>query len=180
MSHRSELLPPHDPSDPALTHMAHVALREDEAAWRRCIFVGLRIQDAVLYEVRQCPRCPSVIRRVCRLCDAASALSGRLASLNVPLSLSQAAQCLADWVALSEHPQPSPLQTSGSNESPGSNEPTVVRIPLGTSLKDAERWIVLAALESCGGRRSEAARALGVSRRTLYNKLASIRKRSAS
>ena len=44
-------------------------------------------------------------------------------------------------------------------------------IPRGTTLKQAERLLLTAALRWSGGRRATTARLLGVSRRTLYNKL---------
>ena len=44
-------------------------------------------------------------------------------------------------------------------------------IPRGTTLKKAERLLLTAALRWSGGRRATMAQLLGVSRRTLYNKL---------
>ena len=38
-------------------------------------------------------------------------------------------------------------------------------------LEVAERWRILRALEECEGNRSEAARRLGIGRRTLYSKM---------
>jgi len=47
----------------------------------------------------------------------------------------------------------------------------VVTVPVGTSLDEAERWIVLATLRRCGGNKTRAAAMLGVSLKTLYNRL---------
>jgi len=167
-------LPPHDSRDPDFLHLAHTALCADEVQWRRCTFVGLRIGGDILYEARQCPQCPSVVLRPCHFVEATRALAGRLANLPVPLSLSQAAQTLAEWAAR----QRSLTEDPRSTEQPCCTiETEVIRIPLGTTLKEAERRLIQAALTCCAGSRSETARTLGLSRRTLYNKLASLRRR---
>jgi DNA-binding NtrC family response regulator len=46
-----------------------------------------------------------------------------------------------------------------------------VRVPIGTSLAEAERWIVVATLKQCGGNKTRAAATLGLSLKTLYNRL---------
>jgi DNA-binding NtrC family response regulator len=43
--------------------------------------------------------------------------------------------------------------------------------PLGASVAEAEKAAIVAALKASGGNRTHAAKALGVSRRTLHNKL---------
>ncbi len=177
MSQPSIALPPHDPHDPTQVKIAHTALSTDEELWRRCAFAGLRILDSRLYEARQCPQCQTVVLRPTGFSEAARALAGRLANLSVPLSLSQAAQSLAEWASQTT-PTPAdcpPPHRAELIEQP--DELQVVRIPIGTSLKEAERRLILAALAFCQGSRSETARSLGLSRRTLYNKLASLRRR---
>jgi DNA-binding NtrC family response regulator len=47
----------------------------------------------------------------------------------------------------------------------------VLRIPVGTNLADAERWMIVATLKKCGGNKTRAAALLGVSLKTLYNRL---------
>jgi len=47
----------------------------------------------------------------------------------------------------------------------------LVRIPVGSSLADAERELILATLESCQGNKSSTAKVLGISLKTLYNRL---------
>jgi len=47
----------------------------------------------------------------------------------------------------------------------------IVPVPLGASLDDAERQVIVATLEHCGGNKNETARMLGVSLKTLYNRL---------
>jgi DNA-binding NtrC family response regulator len=66
--------------------------------------------------------------------------------------------------------QPEPLApaesgTDGSPQSPG------VTLRIGTSLEDAERTLIEATLAQVGGERQRAAAILGISLRTLYNRL---------
>ena len=49
---------------------------------------------------------------------------------------------------------------------------TVVTIPVGTSLRDAEKAVIEATLEQAGGNISVAAKVLGIDRSTLYKKIA--------
>ncbi|TFW09734.1 hypothetical protein E4K72_04470, partial [Oxalobacteraceae bacterium OM1] len=51
------------------------------------------------------------------------------------------------------------------------DEPAPVLRPLGEAVADLERQMIRAALESTGGNKASAARALGISRATLYQKL---------
>jgi DNA-binding NtrC family response regulator len=44
-------------------------------------------------------------------------------------------------------------------------------VPLGTSLAESERSLICATLERCGGNKTRAAEVLGVSLKTLYNRL---------
>lgn len=53
----------------------------------------------------------------------------------------------------------------------------VLRIPVGTRLAEAERWMILATLKKCGGNKTRAAALLGVSLKTLYNRLNAYRAR---
>ncbi|HTJ92521.1 MAG TPA: sigma-54 dependent transcriptional regulator [Pararobbsia sp.] len=60
-----------------------------------------------------------------------------------------------------------PLQISLSKPSTG----TSVTIPFGTSLAEADKQLILATLEQCGGVKTRAAEILGISLKTLYNRL---------
>jgi len=51
--------------------------------------------------------------------------------------------------------------------------PCNITIPLGSSAQEAERMLILQTLASVGNNKSKAARILGVSRKTLHNKLVS-------
>jgi DNA-binding NtrC family response regulator len=56
----------------------------------------------------------------------------------------------------------------------GASEPAEIRalrIPVGTNLADVERWMIYATLKKCGGNKTRAAALLGVSLKTLYNRL---------
>jgi len=59
-----------------------------------------------------------------------------------------------------------PLRVSGVSSSPQD-----FAFPLGTTLAEAERTIILRTLEMTGDNKSEAARILGMSRKSLYDKL---------
>ncbi len=52
------------------------------------------------------------------------------------------------------------------------DEALVLRLPVGTTLEEAEKRLILRTLEVIGGNKQKAARLLGISRRSLYNKLA--------
>ncbi|MDB0566305.1 sigma-54-dependent transcriptional regulator [Ralstonia solanacearum] len=60
-----------------------------------------------------------------------------------------------------------PLQVSTTQTSSGST----LTIPVGTSLASADKKIILATLEQCGGVKKRAAELLGISLKTLYNRL---------
>lgn len=47
-----------------------------------------------------------------------------------------------------------------------------IRVPIGSSLAQAERWLIEATLEHVSGNKNRAAKTLGCSLKTLYNKLA--------
>jgi DNA-binding NtrC family response regulator len=48
--------------------------------------------------------------------------------------------------------------------------PRVIEIPVGTSLEEVDRRLILATLEQCGGVKKRAAELLGISLKTLYNR----------
>lgn len=64
---------------------------------------------------------------------------------------------------------------TGSLPSPNGNgrtpAPVALRIAVGTNLADVERWMIFATLQKCGGNKTRAAALLGVSLKTLYNRL---------
>ena len=48
---------------------------------------------------------------------------------------------------------------------------SALQVPVGTNLADVERWMIFATLQKCGGNKTRAAALLGVSLKTLYNRL---------
>ena len=46
-----------------------------------------------------------------------------------------------------------------------------IRVPVGSTVADAEREMILATISHCGGNKRKAAELLGVSLKTIYNKL---------
>ncbi|MFA9441186.1 sigma-54-dependent transcriptional regulator [Uliginosibacterium sp. sgz301328] len=60
-----------------------------------------------------------------------------------------------------------PLHISPARATAG----TMLMVPVGTSLAEADRQIILATLEQCGGVKKRAAEILGISLKTLYNRL---------
>ncbi len=63
---------------------------------------------------------------------------------------------------------PAPLRLQAADT--GDDSP-VLRVRVGSTVADAERRLILATLEECGGNKDRAARLLGISLKTLYNKL---------
>jgi DNA-binding NtrC family response regulator len=51
------------------------------------------------------------------------------------------------------------------------SELQVLQVPVGTNLANVERWMIFATLQKCGGNKTRAAALLGVSLKTLYNRL---------
>lgn len=64
-------------------------------------------------------------------------------------------------------PSAIPLQVTPARAAPAN----VVSIAVGTSLADADRQLILATLQQCGGVKKRAAEVLGISLKTLYNRL---------
>jgi len=63
---------------------------------------------------------------------------------------------------------PAPLRAAAVDSG---DEGPVLRVRVGSTVADAERRLILATLEECGGNKDRAARLLGISLKTLYNKL---------
>ncbi len=51
------------------------------------------------------------------------------------------------------------------------DDKTVLRIPMGSSLADMEKMMIIETLASCAGNKSRTAQSLGIGRKTLYQKL---------
>jgi len=76
-----------------------------------------------------------------------------------------------DHRAYTEDEQDSGEESAVSGERTPAPVPVALRIPVGTNLADVERWMIFATLQKCGGNKTRAAALLGVSLKTLYNRL---------
>ena len=65
----------------------------------------------------------------------------------------------------------SPPRASNGSHAQSAPMDSVVPIEVGASLADSEKRLILATLEHCKGNKNEAARVLGISLKTLYNRL---------
>jgi DNA-binding NtrC family response regulator len=72
---------------------------------------------------------------------------------------------LIDEVRLPEDPNAAVAAPPQTAHGPG------VWVPVGSSIADVERKLIMATLESCGGVRERTAEILGISLKTLYNRL---------
>jgi len=116
--------------------------------------------------------------------DVLSAIEGRRWPGNVRelRNALQRAWILADGVIRREHmdvtatPSGAPSSSEVERAVPRSDETvdasSVLRIAVGTPLAEVERRLVLATLAACEGNKRKTARVLGVSVKTLYNRLA--------
>jgi len=138
--------------------------------WAKAAFVCLRATSGALFESRQCPKCPSTMEQSVGFVAGAQSLANRLADLaTVPLSYSLAAQALATQCRLIESQQPKPEIVTVYLPMHSSDDEVVIQ--RGTTLEQAERLLITAALRWSGGSRTKTALLLGVTRRTIYNHL---------
>ncbi|HEY2416488.1 MAG TPA: sigma-54 dependent transcriptional regulator [Steroidobacteraceae bacterium] len=68
--------------------------------------------------------------------------------------------------------QPMNIHLAGVDRGPARDGDGGVHVPIGSSLAQAERWLIEATLAHWSGNKNRAARTLGCSLKTLYNKLA--------
>jgi len=93
-----------------------------------------------------------------------------------PLSSPEAAQPPPSYqpppMPIMATPPPMPSQLLPRSEPPPPMvPPNAIVIPLGTTIQEAEKSLILRTLEYVGGNKQKAARVLGISRRCLYNRL---------
>ena len=89
----------------------------------------------------------------------------------------------ADLVALSQRgPSADGTKSSAAppHESDDEDAEDVVPIPLGMSLADAQKVLIAKTLDKVGGNKARAARILGISRKSLYSRIAQLRIESDS
>jgi DNA-binding NtrC family response regulator len=65
---------------------------------------------------------------------------------------------------------PSLRDTKPSAQVPDEDAP-LLAVRVGTAIADVEQWLIVATLAACGGRKEETARALGISVKTLHERL---------
>jgi DNA-binding NtrC family response regulator len=77
------------------------------------------------------------------------------------------------FAALSQGRNEDGAGAASSSAAPAStmSDPSVLRISVGMSLEDVERTLITATLQAVGGSKTEAARLLGISLKTMYNRL---------
>jgi DNA-binding NtrC family response regulator len=68
--------------------------------------------------------------------------------------------------------QPMNIHAAGAGSTPATDAREGIQVPIGSSLAQAERWLIEATLAHWAGNKNRAARTLGCSLKTLYNKLA--------
>ena len=68
--------------------------------------------------------------------------------------------------------QPMHIHTGASTRAPAHDHEGGIRVPIGSSLAQVERWLIEATLAHWAGNKNRAAKTLGCSLKTLYNKLA--------
>ncbi len=61
--------------------------------------------------------------------------------------------------------------TPASRDAPAPGEPPALRVRVGSSIAEVERQLIFATLEHCGGVKERTADVLGISLKTLYNRL---------
>lgn len=81
----------------------------------------------------------------------------------------QRAYILAEAELISDPPVA--VATSATADAMHAAAGTVVSVPVGTSLADVDRQLIFATLEQCAGVKKHAAEILGISLKTLYNRL---------
>ncbi len=122
---------------------------------------------------------PGNVRELRNIVHRAAIMSDgkRITSVEIPgVELPDPATLAAD-AAPNAQPGATPAATSspsstGAGGSKGAPAPgDMVCVPIGTSLADMERRLIEASLAACGGVREKTAAMLGISAKTLYNRL---------
>ena len=144
------------------------------AAFRsRSHFVTLRFREGALFEVRETAGVGHrTEERKVRVTEAAEALALHLSSTSgVTLALTFAVRALAESVRALESERPTSLVTPPTVAAPTPPAPESLTIQRGTTIREAEWLLIVATLGWLPGELGRVATVLGVSRRTLYNKL---------
>ena len=85
--------------------------------------------------------------------------------------MSAGEEVTAQWLPLSEAPLATPQRPAASVDALQPVAPGELRIAIGTRLADVEREVILATLAQCNHQKERTAALLGISMKTLYNRL---------
>ena len=144
------------------------------AAFRsRSHFVTLRFREGALFEVRETAGVGHrTEERKVRVTEAAEALALHLSSTSgVTLALTFAMRALAESVRTLESERPVNPVAPPTVAAPTPPAPESLTIQKGTTIREAEWLLIVATLGWYPGELGRVATVLGISRRTLYNKL---------
>jgi len=144
------------------------------AAFRsRSHFVTLRFREGALFEVRETAGDGHrTEEREVRVTEAAEALALHLSSSSgVTLALTFAVRALAESLRTLETERPASPVAPRTVAAPTPPAPESLTIQKGTTIREAEWLLIVATLGWFSGELGRVATVLGVSRRTLYNKL---------
>jgi DNA-binding NtrC family response regulator len=78
---------------------------------------------------------------------------------------------LHGYIMADDEIQPRHLLSHARPAAAAQTRPSTIEVPVGTALADADRQLILATLERCAGVKKLAAETLGISLKTLYNRL---------
>ncbi len=115
---------------------------------------------------------PGNVRELRNIVHRAAIMSDgkRIAAVEIPgVSLPDPATLALDEPAVAPGPASVPPATTGVPMAAGGRD--MICVPVGTSLADMERRLIEASLAACGGVREKTAAMLGISAKTLYNRL---------
>jgi len=89
-----------------------------------------------------------------------------------PGNVRELRNCVERSFILSDEEVDLEITRPGPTAGPRVGSDGCVRVPLGSTVADAEREMILATIDHCGGNKRKAADVLGISVKTVYNKLA--------
>jgi DNA-binding NtrC family response regulator len=89
-----------------------------------------------------------------------------------PGNVRELRNCVERSFILSDEEVELEITRPGPTAGPRVGSDGCVRVPLGSTVADAEREMILATIDHCGGNKRKAADVLGISVKTVYNKLA--------
>jgi len=102
----------------------------------------------------------------------ASAAVAQMRSHHWPGNVRELRNCVERSFILSDDEIQLEINRPGPTTGPRVGSDGCVRVPLGSTVADAEREMILATIDHCGGNKRKAADVLGISVKTVYNKLA--------